>query len=303
MFTSRATSILLLVLMIGFIFANLSSATTARRANSETAGASPTPSPKEPARAPEQTPAKPQTVVKTVQISLDVEADVLIENSDGKRLGLDFKTRKFVSEIPEARVISRETSATYILPYDKSGKPYMVTVSGKSTSKVDADLSMTGPGFVVGFRTVPLQAGQLQKLSIASNGLHLSFTANQNGPTPQLFLTSQSGRDKPSYRFEVVSSLLEVGKTIMVDLDFAKGRLYFRTDAVKKDSFNVKMRRTNPGGTRDMFAHQNISFAKANSYAMDFGQWDGKGEVCFFEVCDSCKDNQCTKLKNESSAP
>src|SRR6266851_2681031 len=99
----------------------------------------------DPVRAPEQNAAKPEGVAKTVQIFLDADADVLVENSDGKRIGLDFKSRKFVNEIPDARVISQETSATYVLPFDKSGKPYLVTVSGKSAAKVDADLSMTGP--------------------------------------------------------------------------------------------------------------------------------------------------------------
>ena len=304
MFKSRATSVVL-TLTASFIFANLSNATSAWPHSKKTVLAiqvCQTSSPKVANQTPEQNTAKPETAMKSVQIFLDVDADVLIQNSDGRRIGLDFKSKKFVNEIPEARVVSRETSATYVLPFDKSGKPYTVTLSGKSATKVDADLSMTGPGFVVGFRSVPLTSGQVQTVSIASNGLHLSFTANQEGPTPQLFLTAQSGRGNPSYRFEVASSLLKTRKTITVDLDTDNGRLYFRTDDEKTHGFTVKMRRTNPGGTRDTFAHQDISFGKTNSYVMGFGQWDGKSEMCFYEVCENCKDNPCTKLKNESSA-
>src|SRR5882762_2064748 len=256
----------------------------------------------QPVRTSESNAASSETTAKTVRISLNVDADVLIENSEGKRLGLDFNTRKFVNEIPAARVVSGESSSTFVLPFDKSGKFYKVTVSGKSSTKVDADLSMSGPGFVVGFRSVPLTSGQVQTMTIGSNGLHLSLTANQDGPTPQLFMTAQSGRGKPSYRFEVASSLLKTGNTITVDLDTDKGRLYFKTDDTKEDTFTVKMRRTNPAGPRDMFTHKDISFGRMNSYAMDFGQWDGKGDICFSEVCDSCNASQCTKLKNESSA-
>jgi len=256
----------------------------------------------EPVRTPESNAASSETIAKTVQISLNVDADVLIENPEGKRLGLDFNTRKFVNEIPAARVVSGESSATFVLPFDKSGKLFKVTISGKSSTKVHADLSMSGPGFVVGFRSVTLTSGQAQTMTIGSNGLHLSLTANQDGPTPQLFMTAQSGRGKPSYRFEVASSLLKTGKTITVDLDTDKGRLYFKTDDTKKDTFTVKMRRTNPNGTRDTFAHKDISFGKMSSYAMDFGQWDGKSDICFYEVCDTCQANRCTKLKNESSA-
>lgn len=256
----------------------------------------------QPVPPPKSNAVSPEPIARTVQISLNVDADVLIEDSQGKRIGLDFQSRKFVNEIPEARVVSGESSSTFALPFDKSGKLYKVTVSGKSSTKVDADLSMSGPGFVAGFRSVPLTSGQIQTMTIGSNGLHFSLTANQDGPTPQLFMTAQSGRGKPSYRFEVASSLLKTGKTITVDLDTDKGRLYFKTDDAMKDNFTVKMRRTNPAGTRDMFAHKDISFGRMNSYAMDFGQWDGKGDICFYEVCDSCKANQCTKLKNESSA-
>jgi hypothetical protein len=256
----------------------------------------------EPVRTPESNAASSETIAKTVQISLNVDADVLIEDSEGKRVGLDFKSRKFVNEIAEARVVSRESSSTFVLPFDKSGKLYRVISSGKSSTKVDADLSMSGPGFVVGFGSIPLTSGQVQTMTIGSNGLHLSLTANQDGPTPLLFMTAQSGRGKPSYRFEVASTMLKTGKTITVDLDTDKGRLYLKTDDAMKDSFTVKMRRTNPAGTRDMFAHKDISFGGMNSYAMDFGQWDGKGDICFYEVCDSCKASQCTKLKNESGA-
>src|SRR5438105_2486394 len=222
----------------------------------------------------------PQAAPRTVQILLDVDADLLIENSDGKRTGLDFKSGKFVDEIPGARVISGEASSTYVLPLDKSGKPYKLSVSGKSSTPVIADLSMTGPGFVIGFRGLGLVSGQVQKLSMASNGL--SFTANQDGPSPQFFLTTQSGRGKPSYRFEVTSSLLIAGKTFTLDLNADKGWLYFKTDDAQKDSFAVMMRRTNPGGTRDVFTHKDISFSAKNSYAMDFGQWDGKSALCFY---------------------
>src|SRR5882762_3422493 len=265
--------ILLVILATGFNFADLS-------LNAQ-----------EPVRNPESNAASSETIAKTVQISLNVDADLLIENSEGKRVGLDFKTRKFVNEIPAARVVSGESSSTFILPFDKSGKLYKVTVSGKSSTRIDADLSMSGPGFVVGFHSVPLTSGQIQTMTIGSNGLHLSLTANQAGPTPQLFITAQSGRGKPSYRFEVASSLLKTGKTITVDLDIDKGRLYLKTDDPMTDSFTVKMRRTNPAGTRDMFAHKDISFGKMNSYAMDFGQWDGQGDICFYEVCDTCKPN------------
>ena len=240
---------------------------------------------------------------RTVQISLDSTADVLIENSEGKRLGLDFKTRTQLNEIPDARYIDRGTSSVFVLPFDKTGKPYRISILAKPASEPGAVLNMTGPGFVVGFRNLRLVPGQLQSLSISSDGATLSFTANETGATPQLYFTTQSGRDKPSYRFEIVSASLSNGKTINVNLDLANGKLYFKSDEAKKNSFNVMMRRTNPGGVRETYNHQSVTFGRENSYALNFGQWDGTGDACFYEKCTGCGESQCTKLKNEYRPP
>jgi hypothetical protein len=70
-----------------------------------------------------------QSTPKTVQVSLDIDADMLIEDSTHQRIGVDFKTRKFVNEIPDARTIEREGSLTFVLPFDKSGKPYTVMLA------------------------------------------------------------------------------------------------------------------------------------------------------------------------------
>ena len=244
-----------------------------------------------------------QSAPRTVQISIDTDANVLIENSDGKRIGLDFASKKFVNEIPDARNLDRETSSTFILPYDKSAKPYKIAVAAKPGSAPAAILSMTGPGFIAGVRSLKLNAGQIQRLSISSNGSNLSFTASEDGAAPQLFLTTQSGRDKPSYRFEVTSPSLSLGKTISVNLDQANSRLSFKSDDTKKTSFNVMMRRTNPVSARETYNHQDVSFGRANDYVLDFGKWDGKGDGCFHQRCAGCDETYCTNLKNEYVKP
>lgn len=238
-----------------------------------------------------------------MQISVDTEADILIENADGKRIGVDFTTRKFVNEIPDARSIDREASSTFILPLEKSGKPYRISVSGKPGSAPAAILSMTGPGFIVGFRSLRLSVGQIQKVSFSANGSDLSFTAHEKGATPQIYLTTQSGRDQPSYRFEITSPSLSAGKTLTVNLDRESGKLYFKADEEKKISFSVMMRRTNPGGARETYNHQDVSFSPGNAYALDFAKWDGKGDACFYERCAGCDEIKCAKLKNEYLKP
>ena len=111
---------------------------------------------------PGPTPANshPQT---TVQISIDTVADVLIENSDGKRIGFDFSTKNFVNEIPGARNIDRETSSTFVLPSEKPEKTYKISVSGKSGSALAGILSIAGPGFITGFRSLPIPPGKFRE--------------------------------------------------------------------------------------------------------------------------------------------
>ena len=104
-----------------------------------------------------------QTASRTVQISLDTDANVLIENSDGKRIGFDFTTKKFVNEIPDAHSMDRETSSIFILPFDKTGKPYKIAVSGKPASAPVATLSVTGPGFIAGVRSLKLSVSDCLK--------------------------------------------------------------------------------------------------------------------------------------------
>jgi hypothetical protein len=240
-----------------------------------------------------------QTKSRTVQISLDTDANVLVENSDGKRFGFDFTKQKFVGEIPDAQSLDRETSTIFILPYDKTGKSYKIAVAGRPNSAPAATLSLTGPGFIAGVRDLKLRAGQIQHIVIVTDGSGISYTASDNAATPQIFLTTQSGRENPSYRFEITGASLSTGKSISVALDLAGGKLYFSSDDGKKSSFAVMMRRTNPAGVRQVYSHQAIAFGRSNSYVLDFGQWDGKSEACFHEKCAGCDENQCTKLKNE----
>jgi len=237
-------------------------------------------------------------VKRNVQISLDVDAGVLIENWEGKRLGVDFKTGKALDEIAGARVITHETSSTFVLPFDKSGKFYQLSIDVKS--ECTANLSMTGPGFVTGFHNLSLRPREIQKLGLASNGAALTFTSSRAGSGPQIFLTAQSARDQPSYRFEVTAASLDTGKTVSVSTDMIAGRLLFNADDTNKVQFSVMMRRTNPGGIRGTYQHHDISFARTNRYAMKFNSWDGKGELCFYDLCDGCEKEPCTKLKNES---
>ncbi len=241
-------------------------------------------------------PIQPQ---KTVQISIDVEADVIITDHAGKRLGFDRTLRRSVNEIPESRMIEREGATTFVLPYKSVGDLYVVAVYGNSPTVTPANISMAGPGFVVGVRALQLKIDEVQTVDLSPNGKSISLTTGHDGPVPQIFLTTQSERSKPSYRFEVGNSFLSRGKRIWIELNSATGELLLASNETRKTVFTINMRRTNPGGTRDLYTQHDISFGRDNSYSMDFGKWDGKGEIRF---CEGVRlvNAPCTSLKNEA---
>ena len=74
------------------------------------------------------------------------------------------------------------------------------------------------------------------------------------------------------------------------------------SDDTKKTSFSVTMRRTNPDGSRNGYTQHDVSFGQDNFYRMEFGKWDGKGEIRFCKA-GSPGNALCMPLKNEDSLP
>src|SRR6185369_17212321 len=106
-----------------------------------------------------------------------------------------------------------------------------------------------------GVRNLMLRAGEVQSVSLSSAESHdVSIRANRDGPTPTLFLATQTDRSQPSYRFEVSSSSLERDKSIWIEIDMSHRWLFFGSSKLfgsnetRKTSFAIMMRRTNPGG-------------------------------------------------------
>ena len=115
---------------------------------------------------------------------------------------------------------------------------------------------------------------------------------------PVLFTSTQSGRSMPSYSFEVGGRLLPSGKTVALRLDMETQRLYFRDDDARRDKYSVKVRRTNPDGTKNAFLRQDILFGQANNYMLDFSKWDGQTDVCLYvdDRGDGFDKKECIKL-------
>ncbi|HKC62916.1 MAG TPA: hypothetical protein VKB86_04730, partial [Pyrinomonadaceae bacterium] len=185
---------------------------------------------------------------------------------------------------------------------DKSGKPYTILISGKPLkSKVETNLTLTGPGFLVGFKGIHLDALENLTATVSLDGKQLSFKATQDNDPPTLSYAVSAGHGKPSYKFEVSALRLSSGKSVAATLDLFAGLLFFKDDDREKNNYNVMMRRTNPDGTQNVYQRHDISFGTSDNYVMEYGKWDGRGAVCFKVDDGKGFDNSaCVELSNEA---
>ncbi len=150
-----------------------------------------------------------------------------------------------------------------------------------------------------------MDKGETLNTTVSQDGRELSFTASADGETPPVYMTTDSGENKPSYEFEIGGITLEAGKTIFVKLDPDAGLIYFKDNDGEEDKYDVKVSRTNPNGTKNVFEDLDMEVGKNNNYVLNFGAWDGKGDMCVKYDEDgnnSFDDDDCTEIKNEKPA-
>ena len=247
--------------------------------------------------------------METLYITATGDNDLLITDPSGRRIGYDLPKKVTVNEIPGAveNLIAgdgeTDTPPEYILPVNSANKkPYKINISG-SDSKETVDLQIYGAGFVAGFAGISLDKGENLNMTVSQDGHELTFTASADGETPSIYITTDSGPKKPSYEFEIGGISLEGGKTISVKLDPDKGLIYFKDDDGAQEKYDVKVSRTNPNGTVNIFDEFDMDVGKGNNYVLNFGAWDGKGPMCVKD--DSSGDfdhDECKNIENQKPA-
>ena len=251
---------------------------------------------------------KPETL--TVLSSGDV--DLLITDPNGKRIGYDVAKKLTVNEIPGAIMSVQDSDSdtdgdvppAFTLPVNAANKkPYKINVHG-TDSKYMSDLQISGAGFVVGFEDISVDKGERLNMTFTQDGRELTFTASADGETPSLYISTDSGKTKPSYDFEIGGITLAPGKTVTIKLDLEKGLLYFKDDDGKPDKYNVRIVRMNPNGKIDEFDESAMDVGKDNDYVLNFGTWDGKGAICVKDDADETKldKDECHNLTSQKPA-
>ncbi len=216
----------------------------------------------------------------TVEFSLAGEGKMLIQLSDGRRVGYDFDTEKEVNEIDGVKRVNlryglgKDIPPVYEIPIPADNSLITVFISGKTLEKeVDADLTMTGPGYVVGFEGIYLDPDEVLIMQIRPDGHQMSFTASQDGETPAVFLAEDPEDDiSPSYIFEVGGEALETEKTVTFTLE--EDSLYITDDDGNEDEYDLSITRIDDVGDNH-FKKDNVAVNGSANARIKFDQWDG----------------------------
>lgn len=169
---------------------------------------------------------------KTLEFAFSGEGQILIINSDGKKLGFDFDSNQEVNEIlgssvmPVKNGLGKDIPPTYELPVPADNQSFFtVAVSGKSLNRdTDGDLLITGPGFTIGFAGIYLDPSEVLFIQVRADGKQLSFSSTQAGEAPEMFMALDP-KDKtsntPAYRFDITtaSGTLNADKVVSYKVD------------------------------------------------------------------------------------
>lgn len=235
------------------------------------------------------------------------EGDMLIEEND-KRLGFDPADGNFHEEIeggnPNLLVGGFEEDLQhYTLPYIESDEPYLITFSGRNLEEEsEMNFVFSAPGFTVGFDGIRLDPDEVLIATISHDGEEISFTSSADSETPEVFFAFDSDDESQASYITMIDGVeLSAEKTLAYNFDFENGKLYFSDDDGNEDNFDIELYRINADGTVQEYVQEDLDIGNADRYEMDFGDWDGEGEMCFKddEDGDGFDDEQCSEQPNE----
>jgi hypothetical protein len=254
----------------------------------------------------ENTEGRADDAEEEIYFSFSGAGDLLITDPDGQKIGYDGKTKKEVNRISGAAILYHEGSFSpeYVLPYraEETEKNYRVLISGNDLEKESkANLSVTAPGFVVGFENISLDPNEELKVSIAPDGQTLSFTASEDGETPNLFITVADGQAQPSYSFKVGGVKLEEGKTLTMTVDLKEGKVYFKDDDGDEDAYEIEFEKLNPDGTEVKFVKKNVKSEGEDNYQVDISNWDEETRPCLKDEAGNNLDQDCRSEGKEQN--
>lgn len=216
------------------------------------------------------------------------DGDMLVVNEAGRRLGYDPRSNRYYREISGSRATVMNGGLglnvpNYTVPFEDTDGDFTIVFSGKYLDQEsDFDFVYSAPGFTVGFEGILLDPNEILVATISYDGEEISFTASRDGETPNIFYAFDADDDRQaSYLTEVGGVDLTVGKTLAFNFDFENGKLFMSDNDGNEDEYDIELTRLNVDGSEQVYKHNDLDMGKTDMYEMDFGDWDGKGPLCF----------------------
>lgn len=235
------------------------------------------------------------------------EGNLLV--SDGEdRIGYD-QNNRFYDEIQDGnfRLLIGGLGIDlphYTIPYNETGEPYTIVFSGKNLTEESAlDFVFSAPGFTVGFDGIKLDPNETLTATVSRDGEQITFKASAaDAETPEVFFAFDPENDEEASYIATIGGVeLTRNKTLTYEFDFENGKLFMSDDDGNEDNYDIELIRINADGTEPVYEQEDLNIGKADKYEMDFGDWDGKGSMCFKddEDSDGFDDEQCSEQPNE----
>lgn len=232
----------------------------------------------------------------------DNQADLLITDDQGHKLG--YQNGKFYHEIPNADyqpIVSAdlwedEQEPTYYVP---TGISFTITIDGSSLKKEQvSSVVMIGPGYDIGVDDIKLSPGEKDTLTLSPDGRKLTYTPSSSEAPDIVVGLEHTGAD---YSFLINGFDLDVGGAVNVDLDYDKGQLSVSTTGSKNPAvYGLEVNRID-ATTDQSFFHDGVELEPGATALIDFGKWDGKGDLTI-EI-DTGSDGKIDQTLTEPNQP
>lgn len=234
--------------------------------------------------------AKGAASVEMREIELSGEADLLITDDAGKRLG--YVGGKLVNEIPGAffaadKSAADEASEDEPLYYVPAGKRLKVTLDGSSLKKEsESDVSLIGRGYTLGVEGISLAVGQKDEIDFSADWSRVTYTTKK-AETPTLVIgVETTGAD---YELEVKVAGEKAGQHVELSIDIQKGTFGVKVKgdaAGAKPTLTVKLTKIDKGGAQ-VFTHKGASVGGDQTVTFDYATWKGNKSPLHASVLDA----------------
>lgn len=219
-----------------------------------------------------------------VEIWLDGDADLLITDTRGRRLG--FVNGRMVNEIPGASfryMLSAfeksEHEPVYVIP---SGIGVSIALSGADQDEPSSsDVTIFGSGFSIEVNEVTLERGQTDVITFSPDGKSVTYRPSSE-ESPDLVIAFRTpGAD---YEFEVGDFEVSEGGSIEMGIEYGRGRVRVRStgshDGASLALYGYRL----AGGKEDSFENDDITLERGETGYLYFKGWEGAGKQMRYTV-------------------